>query len=170
MAGADATIPRPRSRSDGMIQTLIDSALVLPSLSSTTKEEVLDEMLQHAADSGGIKAGQRASLRKALLAREETGSTGIGNGVAVPHVKSKNLDDMVLIVGRSEGGVPYQSVDGRDVQIVFMVLASEAAPEAHLQVLRWISTLARNADFRRFLVGTDEADGIRELLHEMSPK
>jgi mannitol/fructose-specific phosphotransferase system IIA component (Ntr-type) len=152
-----------------MIDKLIDSALVISALESTTKSDALDEMLGAAVDAGKIAVAQRPALRKKLLERESAGSTGIGNGIAVPHLKSKKITETVLVLGRATGGIPYQAVDGRDVQTIFMVMAPEDAPDEHLKVLRWISTLARNADFRRFVQSAPDAGAIRELLREMSP-
>ncbi len=152
-----------------MIAALIDNAVIVPSLSSTTKDDAIVELVQAAADANRIKAAHRKPLREALFAREANGSTGIGNGIAVPHVKAKQITTMTLVLGCSADGLPYQAVDGRDVQTVFMILAPENAAEDHLQALRWVSTLARNADFRRFIQTATDESAIRELLHEMSP-
>ncbi|MCA8942003.1 MAG: PTS sugar transporter subunit IIA [Planctomycetes bacterium] len=152
-----------------MIANLIDHAHVVASISATDKEGAIAEMLDSAAAAGVIKPAHRKPLREALLARERDGSTGIGNGVAVPHIKdAKQVKETTLIFGRSETGIPFDAVDGRDVQILFMVIGPQDSAERHLEVLRWVSGLARNADFRRFTQSAADADALRDLLHEMS--
>ncbi len=151
-----------------MIKNLIDSALVIESLSARTKKGALDEILSALVDAGSISKRKVSKIRKGLLEREERGSTGIGNGVAVPHVKSSSVDAFTLVLARSTDGLPYQAVDGRDVDTVFFVLAPENKADEHLQVLRWVSGLARNADFRRFVRNAGSSEEIRDLLHEMS--
>lgn len=150
-----------------MIASVIDRAIVIESLEGPSKEDVIDEMLRGAVEAGALKPTVRAPVRKLLLAREEQGSTGIGNGFAVPHAKTKHREEALLIVARSNAGIPYAAIDGRDVHFVFMLLGPENAAEDHLQMLRWISSLARNADFRRFMRGAADAGAIRELLHDM---
>lgn len=151
-----------------MIKNLIDSALVIETLSARTKEEAFDEILSALVDAGSLGKRKVSKIRKGLLEREERGSTGIGNGVAVPHVKSSSIDAFTLVLARSTEGLPYQAVDGRDVNTVFFVLAPENKADEHLQVLRWVSGLARNADFRRFVKNAGSGEEIRDLLHEMS--
>jgi mannitol/fructose-specific phosphotransferase system IIA component (Ntr-type) len=67
------------------------------------------------------------------------------------------------------GGLEWQAIDGKPVSILFLLVSPAAEPEQHLQCLRWISTLARNADFRRFLLDAADADAMRDLLREMAP-
>lgn len=153
-----------------MIRDLIDSALVLEDLSATDKDAALDEILDHAVSEGVVAKRKRAAVRKLLGDREALGSTGIGNGVAVPHVKSADMDRICLVLARSTQGIPYDAVDGRDVTTVFMLLAPTDAADQHLQSLRWISSLARNQDFRRFVMSAADQAAVRDLLHEMSPE
>ncbi len=150
-----------------MIKALIDSALVLESLNATSKDDVLPEMLATACEAGVVASSDQDSVLKSLREREALGSTGIGNGVAVPHVKNV-IDKPCMVVARADAGIAYQSVDGRDVNLFFMILGSKDDPETHLQILRWISNLARNKDFRRFAASVKDAEGLRELLVEMS--
>ena len=152
-----------------MIYELIDAAHVIPAIEATEKDAAIAEMLESAAKAGVIKPAHRKPLREALLEREANGSTGIGNGVAVPHFKeAKQVSKTTLLFGRAPNGIPYDAVDGRDVQMVFMVLGPEGSAPQHLEVLRWVSSLARNADFRRFVQSADTEDALRELLREMT--
>jgi mannitol/fructose-specific phosphotransferase system IIA component (Ntr-type) len=75
-----------------------------------------------------------------------------------------------LVLGRAKTGIEWQAIDGRPVQIVFFVVSPSDDPESHLQCLRWISTLVRNGDFRRFLLDAHGEAQIRELLRELLPR
>ena len=151
-----------------MIAALIDSAVIVESLGASSKDDVLTEMLDAAISGGRAAADDKKALRKLLADREALGSTGIGNGVAVPHVKSDRIGELGLILARSQDGIEYQAIDGRPVHTLFLLLAPKSAAEDHLAALRWVSTLARDADFRRFVMAAGDDDAIRDLLREMS--
>jgi fructose-specific phosphotransferase system IIA component len=152
-----------------MIKPLVDSSVILADLQAKTKDAVLKELLAAAQEHGAFAKKSATALGKKLSEREALGSTGIGNGVAVPHVKSDDIKAPTLVVARSRSGIEWQAIDGRPVAILFLLTAPTSEAEGHLQCLRWISGLARNADFRRFFLDTDNAEGIRELLREMAP-
>jgi mannitol/fructose-specific phosphotransferase system IIA component (Ntr-type) len=152
-----------------MIARLVGSAALLPQLAAKNKDAALKELLQAAQDAAGLPAKVGKSLAKKLHDREAIGSTGLGNSVAVPHVKSDDVDRVTLVVARAAGGLEWQAIDGKPVSILFLLVSPASEPEQHLQCLRWISTLARNADFRRFLLDAVDADAMRDLLREMAP-
>jgi PTS system nitrogen regulatory IIA component len=152
-----------------MIRKLVDSALILPDLQAKTKEAVLKELLQAALEAAAFPKKAAPTLLKKLGERELMGSTGIGNGVAVPHLKSEQVKTLTLVLGRAKKGIEFQAIDGRAAQILFLLAAPLDAAEDHLRCLRWISGLARNADFRRFFLDADGEGSIRDLLREMSP-
>ena len=151
-----------------MIKELIDNALILEPLEAVTKEQALDEMFDGVLAAGRIGKRDRAPLRKRLAEREALGSTGIGNGIAVPHVKGKELSSLFLVMARSRAGVPFDAIDGKPVHTIFLILGPVENAEAHLKALRWVSSLARNPDFRRFIQSADSEQQIRDLLLEMS--
>lgn len=153
-----------------MIDALVDGATLLPELQARTKEAALKELLQAAQAAGVFPKKQATAFAKKLSERESIGSTGLGNGVAVPHLKHDEIAQPSVVVARVPGGIEWQAIDGRAVSIVFLVLSPSGDAEAHLQCLRWISMLARSGDFRRFLLDADDADQMRELLREMQPK
>ncbi|MGA1608039.1 MAG: PTS sugar transporter subunit IIA [Planctomycetota bacterium] len=152
-----------------MIQALIDSALILQALVATSKQEAIDEILDATTAAGLIPAAVATTVGQKIAEREARGSTGIGNGVAVPHVKLDTIQQTSIVLARSQDGIEYEAIDGRPVHTVFLILAPANAAEEHLQLLRWISGLARNADFRRFLGQAKDETEIRDLLCEMAP-
>ena len=151
-----------------MFSELIKSTTIVESLVASSKPKILAEMLQAGVDSGRLAAKSIARLKKKLAERETLGSTGIGNGVAVPHVKSESVSEQCMILGRSIEGVEYQAVDGQLVHTLFLLVVPSGKDDLHLQTLRWIASLARSRDFRRFVQDAPGEKEIRALLDEMS--
>lgn len=153
-----------------MIAKLIEGAALLATLDATTKDAALKELLASAQTAGAFPGKAQKALAKRLSEREAIGSTGLGNGVAVPHVKSEDVSRSTLVLARCRKGLEWQAIDGRPVQIVFLLVSPAGEPESHLQCLRWIAGLARNTDFRRFLIEAADDVAMRDLLREMSGK
>ena len=153
-----------------MIAQMIDAAAVVAEIAATTKEGALKELVAAAQGSGCFDAKAAKVLGKRLTEREAIGSTGLGNGVAVPHVKGDGVKQPSLVLARSKQGMEWQAIDGRPVHILFLLVSPAEEPELHLQGLRWIAGLARNADFRRFLLDASDGPAMRDLLRELSPK
>ena len=153
-----------------MIRKLVEGAGLIEELQASTKEAALQEMLAAAQDAGAFQGSARKVLQKRLADREAIGSTGLGNSVAVPHVKGDGVEGITLVVARCHAGLEWQAIDGRNVHVLFMLVSPSEEPEAHLQCLRWIAGLARDTDFRRFLLDAGGESAIRELLIEMSPE
>lgn len=153
-----------------MIQQLIDAAALVGQLEATTKEAALKELLAAAMAAGAFPAKAQKSLHKRLADREAIGSTGLGNTVAVPHVKGDEVARTTLVLARCKTGLEWQAIDGRPVHTIFLLVSPASEPESHLQCLRWIASLARNADFRRFLHEAKDPAAMRDLLREMTAK
>lgn len=153
-----------------MIQKLVAAACIVAEIEAKTKEAALKELLKNAHDAGLFGKKGLTALAKKLAERESIGSTGLGNGVAVPHAKGDDVKETALVLARSKPGIEWQAIDGRPVHIMFLLVAPTGEPENHLQCLRWISTLARSSDFRRFFLDARDEAALRELLREMTPK
>ncbi|MCM2371319.1 PTS sugar transporter subunit IIA [Aporhodopirellula aestuarii] len=135
-------------------------------LQSTTKEAVIDELVQSLLDAGEIAADQRDDIIAAIMKREELGSTGIGRGVAVPHTKHPSVPELVGTVGVSEVGVDFDSLDGERVQLFFLLISPPERPGDHLRALENISRQLRDESFCRFLKQSKTPDDIQQLLQE----
>lgn len=151
-----------------MIAKLIETATLVGELGAVTKEGALKELLAAAQVAGAFPAKAAKVLGKRLAEREAIGSTGLGNSVAVPHVKGDDVTQTTLVLARCRKGLEWQSIDGRPVHILFLLVSPASEPESHLQCLRWIAGLARSTDFRRFLLDARSGDAMRDLLREMS--
>ena len=131
-----------------------------------TKEGVIREMAQSLVDAGSIAAGDLESIVKAIMKREDLGSTGIGRGVAVPHTKHPSVSRLVGTVAVSHSGVDFESLDGEPVQLFFLLVSPPDRPGDHLRALENVSRRLRDDSFCRFLKQSKTADDIVQLLDE----
>ena len=123
-------------------------------------------MTQALLDAGKIAAGELDSIVRAIMKREELGSTGIGRGVAVPHTKHPSVNRLVGTVAVSHEGVDFDSLDGEKVQLFFLLISPPDRPGDHLRALENISRQLRNDTFCRFLKQAKSAEEIKQLLDE----
>jgi PTS system fructose-specific IIA component/PTS system nitrogen regulatory IIA component len=135
-------------------------------LTAEDKEGVIREMVQALLDAGKIERSEFESIIKAILKREELGSTGIGRGVAVPHTKHPSVDRLVGTVAVSHEGVDFNSLDGERVQLLFLLISPPDRPGDHLRALENISRQLRDDTFCRFLKKAKTAEEIEQLLDE----
>lgn len=135
-------------------------------LAAEDKEGVIEEMVRALLDAGKIKEDELDSIVKAVLKREELGSTGIGRGVAVPHTKHPSVDRLVGTVAVSLEGVDFDSLDGEKVHLFFLLVSPPDRPGDHLRALENISRRLRDATFCRFLKQSGTPEDIRQLLDE----
>jgi len=144
----------------------VSTEAIRANLEAEDKEGVIREMTSALLDVGEIAADEHESIVKAILKREELGSTGIGRGVAVPHTKHPSVDKLVGTVGVSTDGVDFNSLDGEKVQLFFLLISPPDRPGDHLRALENISRQLRDDTFCRFLKGSKSADDICQLLEE----
>jgi fructose-specific phosphotransferase system IIA component len=144
----------------------VSTEAIRAKLNSENKEGVIREMAQALADAGKIAPGELEGIVKAILKREELGSTGIGRGVAVPHTKHASVNRLVGTVAVSPEGVDFDSLDGEKVQLFFLLISPPDRPGDHLRALENISRQLRNDTFCRFLKQAKSADEIKQLLEE----
>jgi PTS system fructose-specific IIA component/PTS system nitrogen regulatory IIA component len=135
-------------------------------LTADDKEGVIREMAQALVENGGVASGDMEGIVRAILKREELGSTGIGRGVAVPHTKHASVDRLVGTVAVSREGVDFNSLDGEKVQLVFMLISPPDRPGDHLRALENISRQLRNDTFCLFLKQAKSPEDITQLLDE----
>lgn len=135
-------------------------------LKADDKEGVIREMVQALVEAGRIRAADYESIVKAILNREELGSTGIGRGVAVPHTKHPGVDRLVGSVAISREGVDFDALDGEKVNLFFLLISPQDRPGDHLRALENIARQLRDETFCRFLKQAKSAEDIRQLLEE----
>lgn len=135
-------------------------------LTSDDKPSVIHELVSSLVEAGIIPASECEGIVKAIMKREELGSTGIGRGIAVPHTKHPSVDRLVGTVGVSNVGIDFNSLDGEKVHLFFLLVSPPDRPGDHLRALENISRQLRNDTFCRFLKQAKESKDIQILLDE----
>lgn len=137
-------------------------------LESRDKKAALKELLSAVAAAGAFDEKEIDAFLKQFMDREKLGSTGIGRGMAIPHVKSEKItSDPMIAIGVSEAGIEYSSIDGEPVHTMFMILSPTERAAQHLEILKGISALARDRDFCRLVRRMNKADDIRLLIRDL---
>jgi PTS system nitrogen regulatory IIA component len=145
------------------LSTIISSNAVLPNLKASSKRQLLQELAQEGARLSGLDT---QVIFETLLRREKLGSTGLGQGIAIPHGKFQALDKVYGLFARLASPVKFDSVDDNPVDLVFLLLAPESAGADHLKALARISRLLRDSTVVEKLRGTDKAEGLYAILTE----
>lgn len=146
------------------IADLLDINAISTELTSSKKVEVLAEMVdllrrvQPDLDA--------AELLAVLIEREELGSTGIGDGVAIPHGKLRGLDRLLMAFGRKKDGIDFDAMDNRPAHLFFLLLAPESEATLHLKALARISKLLRKEDVRRQLLDASDSATLLSILSQ----
>jgi PTS system nitrogen regulatory IIA component len=135
-------------------------------LSADDKQGVITELVDSLVTAGAIHPGEKEGIVKAIMKREELGSTGIGRGVAVPHTKHASVDRLIGTVGVSNHGIDFNSLDGEKVQLFFLLVSPPDRPGDHLRALENISRQLRDDTFCRFLKQAKAPEDIHTLLEE----
>jgi PTS system nitrogen regulatory IIA component len=150
-----------------IMDILAQDAVVLE-LASTTKQGVLEEM--SSALARAVPELDAARLLQVLTEREALQSTGIGEGVAIPHGKMPGLDRLVASFARSVRGVDFQSIDGQATQLFFLLVVPEHSGGQHLKALARISRFFRDAAFRQKLAEATTLEDVFRAIEEEDAK
>jgi PTS system nitrogen regulatory IIA component len=145
------------------IADLISPAAVVARLRVGSKKQLLQELAKRAAELSGFAERQIFDI---LLERERLGSTGVGNGIAIPHGRLPGLTRLHGLFARVEPAVDFDAVDEQPVDLVFLLLAPEGAGADHLKALARVSRLLRDRQVCEKLRGAESADALYALLTE----
>jgi len=151
------------------ILNLLNEEVIIDSLESKTKTDVLRELSSHLVNTFNLKEDV-VDIVKILEAREELGSTGIGDGTAIPHGKISSIDDELLVVGRSIEGLDFNSMDGSPVYLFFLLVGPENSVGMHLKALARLSRLLNDETTRESLIKAKDRLAIYTLLVEADSK
>ncbi|CAA7613074.1 Nitrogen regulatory protein [Candidatus Terasakiella magnetica] len=145
------------------ITDLISPAAVIPNLRATSKKQALQDLARRAAEITGL---HERAIFDVLLERERLGTTGVGNGIAIPHGKLPSMERLYGLFARLEKPIHFDSIDEQPVDLIFLLLAPESAGADHLKALARVSRLLRDKSVCEKLRGTDNADALYSLLTE----
>ena len=150
------------------IVEFLNEKAVFADLKATTKDAALRELVDVLAKAEGIK--NREDLVRVLLNRESLGSTGIGQGVGIPHAKTNAVKKLVAALGISTNGVNFDALDGEPVHIFFLLVAPEDSAGPHLKGLARISRLLKDKHFRDSLKALKDEKAILKLIRDEDAK
>ena len=148
------------------LMDIIVKDAIIPELSSSNRDGVITEMVDALVNAGCVSESQREEFTKAIIRRENKGSTGFGHGVAVPHVKHADIKTMHIAIGNSDEGVDFKALDREPVYSVVLLLSPEDQPENHLDAMEAIFSSLSQDTFRRFLRQATSPEEVLTLLGE----
>jgi len=141
---------------------LLSKNTIVPELHSTTKQGVIEEMADIISKEYPVHS--KEEIASVLLEREKLGSTGIENGIAIPHAKLKDLDHIVIAVGKTTKGIDFQAHDGNLSHLFFVLLAPDSSAGVHLKTLARLSHLLKEDDIRNGLKKAVSEEEIYNLI------
>ena len=143
------------------LNDLVAHNAIIPALKVNGKKHILQELAAKAAELCGLN---ERTIFEILLQREKLGSTGVGNGIAIPHGKLPKLTKLFGLFARLERPADFESLDGQPVDLVFLLLAPEGAGADHLKALARVARLLRDPEVARKLRDSRDADALYAVL------
>lgn len=144
------------------LKKILTTDSILPQLEAETKAKAIEELIDFLFQNGKIQ--NRDTALQAVLAREEKMSTGMQNGIAIPHGKTDSVDQLEAVIGIKQDGLDFEALDGQPCHIFIMALSPEKRIGPHIQFLAEISKLLGNESLRKKLIDAGSADEIFALL------
>ncbi|WP_341356863.1 fructose-specific PTS transporter subunit EIIC [Rossellomorea sp. y25] len=145
------------------ITELLTKDTIQLNISSTSKTGVIDELVSVLDKSGKLKDPKE--FKQAILNREAQSTTGIGEGIAIPHAKTSAVKSPAIAFGKSAHGVDYESLDGAPAHLFFMIAATEGANQTHLEALSRLSSMLMDSDVRKALVNASSKEEVLEIIN-----
>ncbi len=137
---------------------------VVGELEAGDRDGVILELMSALGRAGKLGSAKPERIAQAVILRENEASTGLGKGVAVPHVKTSAVKEVVATVGRSSGGIDFSSLDKQPVYSVILLLSPTGSADKHLQAMECVFRNLQKEDFRRFLRQAQTVEQIKETI------
>ena len=139
---------------------------IIPELKAKDRDGVIAELVSALDKAGRLGKGNREKLIKAVIGRENEASTGMGKGIAVPHVKHPAVKDVVVVIGQSSAGIDFFALDKQPVYSVVLLISPIDEPDKHLQAMENVFKHLQQPKFRKFLRQAQNVEQIVDLLKE----
>ncbi|MDD5432359.1 MAG: PTS sugar transporter subunit IIA [Candidatus Omnitrophica bacterium] len=152
------------------IMDFLSKKAIVTDIKSTKKEDIIKELVDALINSGDIDKKNRNKLIEALMNRESLGSTAIGQGIAIPHAKCDCVDKLIAAFGLSKKGVDFDSLDGEQAYIFFLLVAPQDSAGPHLKALARISRLLKDKYFRESLRNCADDKSVVKIITEEDEK
>jgi len=149
-----------------LIAKLLPESNVLLDLDVSSKKRVFEQVGLLFENNHSIA---RSQVFDSLFAREKLGSTGLGQGIAIPHGRIKNIKDAIGAVVRMKQSIPFDAPDGQNVNLIFVLLVPERATDLHLQILSELAQMFSDKPFRERLLNAEKAADLHKLISEWQP-
>jgi PTS system nitrogen regulatory IIA component len=143
------------------LSDLVAPNAIMPALRVNGKKQTLQEVAARAAE---LTGQNERTIFEILMQREKLGSTGVGNGIAIPHGKLAKLDKLFGLFARLERPIDFEALDGQPVDLVFLLLAPEGAGADHLRALARVARLLRDPEVARKLRESRDAEALYAVL------
>jgi fructose-specific phosphotransferase system IIA component len=148
------------------LREIVVEKAIVPNLAATKRDDAIRELLDALVASGKVSAEMRDQFAKAIIARENKGSTGLNHGIAIPHTKTPTVKKPLAAIGVSRAGVDFNSLDKQPVYSIFLLVSPEEKPELHLDAIQAIFSHLSKDQFRRFLRQASTVKDVVTLLDE----
>jgi mannitol/fructose-specific phosphotransferase system IIA component (Ntr-type) len=149
---------------------LLSAEQIIPEMKATERWPAIVELIDLLVAQGKIQAPDRESILASLKQREETMSTGIGFGIAIPHCSSDRLQDVVAAFGRSSGGIEFDALDNAPVKFVVLFIVPKNQFQTHLRTLASIAKFLNDRAVRESLANAKSADEVMAIFREKAQK
>ncbi|OHB59862.1 MAG: hypothetical protein A2167_08735 [Planctomycetes bacterium RBG_13_46_10] len=136
-------------------------------LQSSRRDDVIIELVSSLEKAGQLKKTAKEEIIKAVIKRENEASTGMGKGIALPHVKHPSVKDVIAAIGKSSIGIDFSALDKQPVYLVILLISPVNNPDKHLQAMENIFKVLQQEKFRKFLRQSRNAEDIEDLLREI---
>ena len=138
----------------------------VPELQANDRDGVIEELVSSLDEQGKLGKGNKKNIIKAIIKRENEASTGMGKGVAVPHVKHKAVKDVIAVMGLSNVGIDFFSLDKSPVHSIILLISPVDEPDKHLQAMENIFLHLQREKFLKFLRQCRKSEQVKDLLVE----
>jgi len=147
------------------ISGLLDPSCIQLELAARSKDVAIKELVRLLADAGKLNDSPESYVGE-VMAREKISSTGIGNGIAIPHVLVAEIDKIMMAVGRSAKGVPFESVDGKPAHLIFLIIGPQGRNNEYLKILSKLSKYLNDRGFFDALMKVETPAEVVDLIKE----
>ena len=138
----------------------------VPAVQSETRDDVIRELVESLAATGRIDASKADEIVEQLIERENQGSTGIGKGISVPHIKHESVSDIVGTIGCSKEGIDFSALDNAPVYSILLLISPPNNPDKHLEAMESLFSHLQRDMFRKFLRQAETKEAMADLLSE----
>jgi mannitol/fructose-specific phosphotransferase system IIA component (Ntr-type) len=138
----------------------------IPELQASDRNRVIEELVSSLEKHGKLGKGNKKNITRAIIKRENEASTGMGKGVAVPHVKDKAVKEVVAVIGLSNIGIDFFALDKSPVYSIILLVSPVNEPDKHLQAMENIFMHLQQEKFRKFLKQCSKSEQVKDLLIE----